>query len=108
MLDHESVYSREKNGLKTQLEQIEDLEEAKVGEITELYEKWYNEFLKNWDKTMEQCISEAIKKGHKTKLELKLGIYNFSKEVIPEKALQFLKLGIKAVLTTDKEFSQTV
>ena len=50
VLDHESVYSREKNGLKTQLEQIQDLEEAKVGEITELYEKWYNGTM-NFSKT---------------------------------------------------------
>ena len=46
MLDHKSVYSREKNGLKTQLEQIQDLEEAKVGEITELYENFSVNFSK--------------------------------------------------------------
>ena len=104
-LDHQAVYTEETKKLEKALNENDRkqlIDPAEVGEIIEVFRKWYEDFLIEWDRVLEVNVVEAIKHGHKKKLQLELGIYNFSDQSIPEASKEILKLGKKSVPIVNK------
>ena len=104
-LDHQAVYTEETKKLENALNENDRkqlIDPAEVGEIIEVFRKWYEDFLIEWDRVLEVNVVEAIKHGHKKKLQLELGIYNFSDQSIPEASKEILKLGKKSVPIVNK------
>ena len=105
VLDHQAMFNNEKDKLETILNENKSkqkIDRTVVEEIIETFRNWYETFLKEWDRNLERLIVEAIKSGHKKKLQLELGVYNFSDKQIPEAARDILKLGKKAVPLVNK------
>ena len=105
VLDHQAMFNNERDKLEKKLVENKNkqkIDRAVIEEIIEAFRHWYETFLKEWDRTLEDLIVEAIKSGHKKKLQLELGVYNFSDKQIPEAAQDILKLGKKAVPLVNK------
>ena len=105
VLDHQAMFNNERDKLEKKLVENKNkqkIDRAVIEEIIEAFRHWYETFLKEWDRTLEDLIVEAIKSGHKKKLQLELGVYNFSDKQIPEAAQDILKLGKKAVPLLNK------
>ena len=85
VLNHEEHFHIERARLEETISQNESVRKAGVGMIMELYDKWYNEFLEEWDEVLQRCVIAAVKIGHTDKMKLELGVFNFSKENIPIK-----------------------
>ena len=105
VLDYQAMFNNEKDKLEKILNENmskQKIDRTVVEEIIETFRNWYETFLKEWDRNLERLIVEAIKSGHKKKLQLELGVYNFSDKQIPEAARDILKLGKKAVPLVNK------
>ena len=105
VLDHQAMFNNERDKLEKKLVENKNkqkIDRAVIEEIIEAFRHWYETFLKEWDRTLEDLIVEAIKNGHKKKLQLELGVYNFSDKQTPEAAQDILKLGKKAVPLVNK------
>ena len=102
IINHEEQFHIERARLEEQISQNESVRKAGVGMIMELYDEWYNEFLKEWDEVLQRCVIAAIKKGHTNKMKLELGVFNFSNENIPDEAKEILKIGKKSVPPVEK------
>ena len=102
ILNHEEIFQNEREKLKEKLTQKEPLRKAGVSKFMESFDEWYTEFLVEWDECLQRCVIAAVKNGHKEKMKLELGVFNFSNEKIPEEAWEILKLGKKSVPPVDK------
>ena len=77
VLNHEEMFHSEKNKLQEKLSQKEPLRKVGISKILDCFEEWYNEFLEEWDNCLQRCAIAAVKIGHKEKMKLELGIFNF-------------------------------
>ena len=101
-MNHENLFTDEREKLEIKLRQNLSIKKKQMEEIMEVLEKWYREFLTDWDKCLKRSVIAAIQNGHKDKMNKQLGVFNFSNESIADEANEILKLGKKAVPPVDK------
>jgi hypothetical protein len=64
VLDHQAMFSNERDKLEKKLVENKNkqkIDRAVIEEIIEAFRHWYETFLKEWDRTLEDWIVEAIK-----------------------------------------------